>query len=57
MWHFAWSLGLELVLASGIISVMWLEANYAFRERDDDQTREKFERARRHQQEAESTSS
>jgi cyd operon protein YbgT len=47
MWYFTWILGLGLALASGIISVMWLEANYAFGERDEDQTREKFETARR----------
>lgn len=54
MWYFTWSLGLGLALASGIISVMWLEANYAFGERDEDRTRESFERARLRQQEPES---
>lgn len=46
MWYFNWILGIGLALAFGIINVMWLEANYAFGERDEDQTREAFERAR-----------
>ena len=56
MWYFTWILGLGLALATGIISVMWLEANYAFGERDEDQTRASFERARLERQESESTS-
>ncbi|MFD2273021.1 cytochrome bd oxidase small subunit, CydX/CbdX family [Undibacterium arcticum] len=39
-------MGIGLALAFGIINVMWLEANYAFGERDEDKTRESFETAR-----------
>ncbi len=46
MWYFTWILGIGLALAFGIINVMWLEANYAFGIRDEEQTRERFERAR-----------
>ncbi|MFC3109676.1 cytochrome bd-I oxidase subunit CydX [Undibacterium arcticum] len=46
MWYFNWILGIGLALAFGIINVMWLEANYAFGERDEDKTRESFETAR-----------
>lgn len=46
MWYFNWILGLGLALALGIINVMWLEANYAFGERDEAQTKERFEKAR-----------
>ncbi|MFZ6723459.1 cytochrome bd-I oxidase subunit CydX [Undibacterium sp. Ji49W] len=37
-----------LVLAFGIINAMWLEADYAFRDRDRDeaQAKERFEQAR-----------
>ncbi|NMM27906.1 MAG: cytochrome bd-I oxidase subunit CydX [Glaciimonas sp.] len=45
MWYFNWILGIGLALAFGIINVMWLEANYAFGERDADQTQHSFERA------------
>ena len=45
MWYFNWILGIGLALAFGIINVMWLEANYAFGERDEETTRERFERA------------
>ena len=45
MWYFAWILGIGLALAAAIINVMWLEANYAFGQRDEDLTRERFERA------------
>ncbi len=45
MWYFAWILGVGLALAFGIINVMWLEANYAFGSRDEETTRERFERA------------
>ena len=44
MWYFAWILGIGLALAAAIINVMWLEANYAFGLRDEDATRDKFER-------------
>ncbi|MES2935734.1 MAG: cytochrome bd-I oxidase subunit CydX [Pseudomonadota bacterium] len=43
MWYFTWILGIGLALAFGIINVMWLEANYAFGERDEEITRERFE--------------
>ena len=46
MWYFNWILGIGLALAFGIINVMWLEANYAFGERDEDTTRQRFESAR-----------
>jgi cyd operon protein YbgT len=46
MWYFSWILGIGLALALGIINVMWLEANYAFGRRDEQQTRASFERAR-----------
>lgn len=46
MWYFTWILGLAAALACGIINVLWLEANYAFGERDENQTRERFEKYR-----------
>tara|TARA_R110001599_G_scaffold353676_1_gene595232 strand:- start:300590 stop:300751 length:162 start_codon:yes stop_codon:yes gene_type:complete len=46
MWYFTWILGLAAALSFGIINVMWLEANYAFGERNEDQTRERFEKYR-----------
>ncbi|MFZ6756528.1 cytochrome bd-I oxidase subunit CydX [Undibacterium sp. Ji50W] len=46
MWYFNWILGIGLALAFGIINVMWLEANYAFGDRDEAQTKERFEQAR-----------
>ncbi|MGV8899151.1 MAG: cytochrome bd-I oxidase subunit CydX [Burkholderiaceae bacterium] len=49
MWYFNWILGVGLALAFGIINVMWLEANYTFAERDEDQTQQDFERARKEQ--------
>ena len=42
MWYFSWILGLGLALAFGIINVMWLEANYALGELDEDTTRKRF---------------
>ena len=42
MWYFAWILGVGLALAFGIINVMWLEANYAFGRRKEDETNERF---------------
>lgn len=45
-----WAIG--LALAFGIINVMWLEANYAFGIRDEDQTRERFEKSRQIKKEA-----
>ncbi|NRR28676.1 cytochrome bd-I oxidase subunit CydX [Oxalobacteraceae bacterium] len=44
MWYFTWILGIGLALALAIINVMWLEANYAFGQRDEDSTRESFEK-------------
>ncbi|WP_222619120.1 cytochrome bd-I oxidase subunit CydX [Undibacterium hunanense] len=35
-----------MVLAFGIINAMWLEADYAFRDRDKAQTKERFNQAR-----------
>ena len=49
MWYFNWILGIGLALAFGIINVMWLEANYAFGDRDEAATQERFEQARRDQ--------
>jgi len=46
MWYFTWILGLGLALALGIINVMWLEAGYAFGDRDENETRKRFERYR-----------
>jgi cyd operon protein YbgT len=46
MWYFNWILGIGLALALGIINVMWLEANYAFGERDETATQERFELSR-----------
>lgn len=43
MWYFTWILGLGLALALGIINVMWLEADYAFGEREEEETRKRFE--------------
>lgn len=46
MWYFTWILGLGLALALGVINAMWLEANYAFGERNEEQTKLRFEQAR-----------
>ena len=46
MWYFAWILGVGLALAAASINVMWLEANYAVGQRDEDTTRERFEQAK-----------
>lgn len=46
MWYFSWILGLGLALALGIINVMWLEADYAFGEREEEETRKRFEHYR-----------
>ena len=43
MWYFTWILGLGFALAFGIINVMWLEADYAFGEREESRTRKRFE--------------
>ena len=45
MWYFAWILGIGLALSAAIINVMWLEANYAFGQRDEETTRSTFENA------------
>lgn len=50
MWYFNWILGIGLALALAIINVMWLEANYAFGERDEAKTQERFEEALREEQ-------
>ena len=47
MWYFTWILGLGFALAAAVINVMWLEANYAFGQRDEDTTRQRFEDAAR----------
>ena len=47
MWYFTWILGVGAALAFGIINVMWLEADYAFGEREENETRKRFERFRR----------
>ncbi|MES2015932.1 MAG: cytochrome bd-I oxidase subunit CydX [Pseudomonadota bacterium] len=47
MWYFAWMLGVGLALSAAIINVMWLEANYAFGQRDELATRASFEQASR----------
>jgi cyd operon protein YbgT len=52
MWYFNWILGIGLALAFGIINVMWLEANYAFGERDETATQERFEQARKEYRES-----
>ena len=46
MWYFTWILGLGLALAFGIINVMWLEFDYAFGDREESETRKRFERFR-----------
>jgi len=46
MWYFAWILGIGLALAFGIINVMWLEANYAFGRRNEEETKERFTTAK-----------
>ena len=46
MWYFTWALGLGFALACGIINVMWLEADYAFGEREEGKTRQRFEHYR-----------
>jgi cyd operon protein YbgT len=45
MWYFTWILGIGFALSAAIINVMWLEANYAFGQRDEEETRESFETA------------
>ncbi|MYM31755.1 cytochrome bd-I oxidase subunit CydX [Duganella sp. CY15W] len=45
MWYFAWILGVGFALAAAIINVMWLEANYAFGQRDEETTQASFESA------------
>ena len=50
MLYFNWILGIGLALALAIINVMWLEANYAFGERDEAKTQERFEEAMREEQ-------
>lgn len=45
MWYFTWILGIGLALALAIINVMWLEAHYAFGQRDEETTRSRFEEA------------
>ncbi|MEC5217245.1 cyd operon protein YbgT [Actimicrobium sp. GrIS 1.19] len=47
MWYFTWILGLGLALAFDIINVMWLEANYAFGQRDEKETVRNFEQSRK----------
>ena len=46
MWYFTWILGLGLAVALGIINVMWLEADYAFGQRDEASTKQRFETAK-----------
>ena len=46
MWYFAWILGVGLALAFGIISVMWLEANYMLGELDEKDTAKRFKERR-----------
>ncbi|WP_426342298.1 cytochrome bd-I oxidase subunit CydX [Pseudoduganella sp. S-14] len=46
MWYFTWILGICVAVFAAIINVMWLEANYAFGERNEDLTRSRFESAR-----------
>ena len=43
MWYFSWILGIGVALAFGIINVMWLEANYAFGDLDERDTKRRFE--------------
>ena len=50
MWYFNWILGIGLALAFGIINVMWLEANYAFGERDEAATQERFKLSRQNEE-------
>ncbi|MDC8760117.1 cytochrome bd-I oxidase subunit CydX [Janthinobacterium fluminis] len=45
MWYFTWILGIGVAVALAVINVMWLESNYAFGLRDEEQTRARFERA------------
>ena len=47
MWYFTWILGIGLALSLAIINVLWLEAVYAFGQRDEEATRASFESARR----------
>jgi len=46
MWYFTWIIGIGMALSMGIINVMWLEAHYAFGERDEERTRARFEQYR-----------
>ena len=52
MWYFTWILGIVVAVALAIINVMWLEANYAFGQRDEEQTRARFENASKAEQES-----
>jgi cyd operon protein YbgT len=45
MWYFSWILGVGLALALGIINVLWLEANYAFGQREAGLTESRFAEA------------
>ncbi len=45
MWYFTWILGIGVAVLLAIINAMWLEANYAFGQRDEAQTLERFRRA------------
>jgi cyd operon protein YbgT len=47
MWYFTWILGLGLALAFGIINVMWLESNYIFGRREENETQRRFEKFRK----------
>lgn len=45
MWYFTWILGINVAVLLAIVNVLWLESNYAFGQRDEEQTRRSFERA------------
>lgn len=46
MWYFSWILGLGFALTVAIINAIWLEANYAFGQREESRTLARFQDAR-----------
>lgn len=46
MWYFSWILGLGLALCFSVLNVMWLESNYAFGRRKEEESQRRFEEFR-----------
>ena len=43
MWYFSWFLGLGLALCFSILNAMYLESNYAFGRRNEEESKQRFE--------------